>query len=409
MSEPGTPLMAAVCRGSVADVRRCLLVSQENMAAWVDSPDPRMWVTPLMMCAFRDEPDGVAIATMLMDAGAHADTPDGTAAQARPLFMAAQQGNAALVKLLAERGAALDATGRGSTTTAVWIAAQNGHAPCVAQLLEAAQLRGQTYLMDATSKQGKSPALIAVELAHPAVLGVLARCGADLRGAAPPFYGLRDTTAERVDHFDPSPSSQPHFALDAATRSFASQTCCNCGGPATSRCAKCSLAYFCGRECQLASWPSHKRVCSQLKRGRELVSPSVPLPSEPPVEAFGFAEDFGAVDEVYDGHPSNYDRDAHPVWEYDGGVRGRSEWRRYPARIEAALESMCTGVLEGPKFMYRPAHPDNDGMYEAHNRSRDPPPSVATRFVIFDDMTEREVYTGAWRAVRRDGLRRRPE
>ena len=74
--DPGTPLMASVLQGSVADVRLCLQHFQENVATWVDSPDPRMLVTPLMMCAFRDEEDSVAIASALMGAGARVETPD---------------------------------------------------------------------------------------------------------------------------------------------------------------------------------------------------------------------------------------------------------------------------------------------------------------------------------------------
>jgi hypothetical protein len=58
-----------------------------------------------------------------------------------------------------------------------------------------------------------------------------------------------------------------------------------------------------------------------------------------------------------------------------------------------------------PNFMYCPGKPDNDGMYESGRRSAKPPSSVATCHVTFDDMTEREVYTGASRAVRRNGKR----
>ena len=230
-SEPGTPLMDAVCRGSVADVRRCMQQFRENIPSWVDSPDPSMLVTPLMMCAFRTENDGVLIATALVDAGAGVNTPDGTPAKVGPLFMAAQQGNAALVLFLLERGAILTATGRGSTTTAVWIASQNGHAQCVARLLENAERRG-VGMVDTANNQGKTAALIAVELAHPECLGVLARCGADLRRASPPFYGIMDAAAGRVSHFDPTPSSSVHAALDAAARSFGSKKCCVCGAAA---------------------------------------------------------------------------------------------------------------------------------------------------------------------------------
>ena len=106
-----------------------------------------------------------------------------------------------------------------------------------------------------------------------------------------------------------------------------------------------------------------------------------------------------------------YDREVVAKWEYDAGERGRPDWRRYPARIEDNLESMSTmdfGMGPAPKFMYRPGYPDNDGRYENHGRSIIPPPDVATRYVTFDDMTEREVYSGASRPVRRNGVRQRP-
>ena len=89
-------------------------------------------------------------------------------------------------------------------------------------------------------------------------------------------------------------------------------------------------------------------------------------------------------------------------------MRGREEWTRYPPRIEAALEDMSRGFLCGPKFMYRPGDPECDGMYARMDglaRSGSPPAGVATRHVIFADMTEREVYTGRVRDVRRNGAR----
>ena len=67
--------------------------------------------------------------------------------------------------------------------------------------------------------------------------------------------------------------------------------------------------------------------------------------------------------------------------------------------------------MGAPTFMYRPGLPDNDGMYEdgagvrRAASGRPIPGNVATRHVTFADMTEREIYTGASRAVRRNGRR----
>lgn len=55
------------------------------------------------------------------------------------------------------------------------------------------------------------------------------------------------------------------------------QGCFACGkkpeasGPALSRCAKCRMAMYCGRECQIAHWNrAHKRLCGDMKVLRAL-------------------------------------------------------------------------------------------------------------------------------------------
>jgi hypothetical protein len=125
-------------------------------------------------------------------------------------------------------------------------------------------------------------------------------------------------------------------------------------------------------------------------------------PKKPPIE---FSGEFSAADhESGSLEDSGGDSDAQEaVWEYNVGGRGRAEWRRYPGRIEGMLENMSS--MSAPKFMYRPGHPDQDGMSESGERSALAPAGVATCHVSFGDMTEREVYTGAWRNVRRNGLR----
>jgi hypothetical protein len=57
-----------------------------------------------------------------------------------------------------------------------------------------------------------------------------------------------------------------------------------------------------------------------------------------------------------------------------------------------------------PKFMYRPGNSDCDGMYEWQGYSRVAPPNVAMRWVIFNDMEERDVYTGASRKVPQNSM-----
>ena len=121
-----------------------------------------------------------------------------------------------------------------------------------------------------------------------------------------------------------------------------------------------------------------------------------PLPS-PKNEPFGFDIPFAGHD--FKSEENDPDR---PVWEYNAGTRGEAHWRRYPAYIEESLESML--IIGGPRFMYKPGEQDAEGKYE-RERSPTAPPGVATNYIYFCDMLEREYYTGAIRAVRRNGSR----
>uniref|UniRef100_A0A383VVR0 MYND-type domain-containing protein n=1 Tax=Tetradesmus obliquus TaxID=3088 RepID=A0A383VVR0_TETOB len=40
------------------------------------------------------------------------------------------------------------------------------------------------------------------------------------------------------------------------------------GGTGT-RCSTCQAVFYCSRECQLAHWKQHKRLCKQLSGGRK--------------------------------------------------------------------------------------------------------------------------------------------
>jgi len=128
-------------------------------------------------------------------------------------------------------------------------------------------------------------------------------------------------------------------------------------------------------------------------------------------KANGFKDewsDSSNIDWTYEGHPDNYDRASHPVWEYEGaGDGGHSEWIRYPDRVEASIESIAT--MGSPRYMYCPGNPDADGMYESARVGSVPPPGIATRYIMFADMMELAVYTGASRAVRRNGERKAPK
>jgi len=40
--------------------------------------------------------------------------------------------------------------------------------------------------------------------------------------------------------------------------------CAKCGRPADKRCSKCKNEWYCSRECQVHSWPNHKKICSLI-------------------------------------------------------------------------------------------------------------------------------------------------
>jgi len=63
-------------------------------------------------------------------------------------------------------------------------------------------------------------------------------------------------------------SSESKKAAKQAEETVVSSSCHYCrktGTPAQfSRCSKCKAAFYCGRECQVAAWPSHKASCRLL-------------------------------------------------------------------------------------------------------------------------------------------------
>lgn len=46
--------------------------------------------------------------------------------------------------------------------------------------------------------------------------------------------------------------------------SNAGKTCEVCKKPASSKCSKCKSSWYCGRECQVSAWKSHKQRCKVI-------------------------------------------------------------------------------------------------------------------------------------------------
>jgi ankyrin repeat protein len=405
MDDYGTPVMFAAFHGSAQGLRD-VIRTQIDGRAYVNRNDTIMGVTPLMAACMRPVEDGLAIARVLLEYGADVNKRD-SGPGSFPLFQAAQGGKTELIRFLLQSGADLTMSPSvNPTTTVLWIAAQEGHAAAAAEILKAAeQQQLSKRLLEQTNASGLTPCCVGIERGHVQIVGVLVKAGCDVRRASPVYYCSKEGRC-----FDPQPAEKGTFLavqypLDMSVRSHATLSCAGCGvlDPDVKQCGKCKLAMFCTRECQMKSWPLHKRCCSKLAMGRDMYGdPAGPFPM-PLNEPYGFQDGFCESDHTYSGYAENYVRTDHAVWEYDAGPRGRPDWRRYPDDIEASLESLLN--LGAPKYMYKPGDKEAEGMYES-TRSRHPAVHVATRHVSFDGLlTEREVYTGASRSVRRNTKR----
>ena len=406
--------------------------------------DGKMKVTPLMALAFyEDHKKSAEIAKTLVSLGALIHLDDGNEG-GWPLMQAVQANNVPLVKFLLEKSdkkQLLRTNARNnSKSTILFIACQNGSSEVVACIVEAAADRGcLTDIVDATNLLGKTPCCMAVEIACPEAVGVLASTGADLARATPRVYSEavpdlddngNDVGTSHFNHFNPTDNSSElfpvHFALDAAVQSCAHKHCCECKQSAaqkpTKRCKQCLTAYFCSPECLKNNWNSHKHVCKRLKEGRALLNvlgkTKKDLPQKKSSEdqkataQLLFTEQFGPLDQIC---PDNWKEEGHPVWEYDAGTRGDPNWMRYPPRIENLIECLRSWEDQGfgtPDFaLFRPGKGKCcDGKYEQpdarllRKRPDVAPAGVATRRVDFGSMVERDVYHGAARKVRRNGV-----
>ena len=87
---------------------------------------------------------------------------------------------------------------------------------------------------------------------------------------------LRTATAynqrciDRASGAIPSRAAGPCVSIHIVDGQFVERTCAGCGewdrvGNVFKRCKGCMAAYYCGRVCQLAHWPEHKKVCGGKK------------------------------------------------------------------------------------------------------------------------------------------------
>ena len=127
----------------------------------------RYGITPLFVAATQGN---AAMITLLLDAGAEASAaaPDGRT----PLMMAAQAGRPEAVRALLARGASVNACEQAQAQTALMWAAVEGHAEAVKALLAGGADSG------ARSKNGFTAFLFAVRHGHTAVVELLLAAGA---------------------------------------------------------------------------------------------------------------------------------------------------------------------------------------------------------------------------------------
>lgn len=409
MSEAYTPLTQAILDDFEATFVSSLLRNTPDLLNFIDLPDPGVGLTPLVAaCLHSDEDEALEIAKVLVEHGARIETPDSNEG-CFPLLQAANEGKPKLVAYFISLGADLTRTVPNRTTTSVWISAYFGHTECVKLLLEAASTQGTfRHLLEATNLQNKTPSSSAIEYGRAETLGLLVKAGADLRRANPGNYAFGSASDERHRTVAPCPGRPKQYALDMAVLSFKTLSCAGCGEFKKKLlvCSKCRLAYFCGSNCQRTSWPLHKACCSKVCKGRKRYGdPTAEFP-KPETAPYGFEDAFTALDEVYQGDKEDYDRSNHPIWEFHTGSRGQDKWERYPAHVEASIESCYD--MGSEKYMYTPGDLEAEGMVE-RDRGSVPPRGIATRYVMFHGlMTEREIYKGATRLVRRNGKRTVP-
>lgn len=409
MESPGMPftplLLAILMHGTVEQVKKeiKLMIGGKR---FVNRPDPNMQITPLIGCTLHsNESEALKIAQYLVKLGADINLKD-SGPGSSPLLMAAQNGKPQLIKYFLSQGAKIDTRSYHSSTTTVMFAIQNNHTECAALLINACREQNKLHVLNIPNQsQGRSPTWKSVSLGRAEILGMLAKAGADLRNAFPCYYEM--VYDNRLGFMDPDSDMPIQYALGNAVLSHVYKMCVVCRKSANLNCCgRCKLACYCSKECQAKDYKIfHKKVCKQIRAGMDMIGDPSNINIPPPKkERFGFQEDFAGTDfstEEIENPPEK-----EVVWEYNDAKPGNSpEWKRYPPNIEYNIESLLE--IGSPRYMYRPGHPKCEGKTERELTTR-PPNNVATRFIYFENMIEQDVYTGAGRAIRRNGSLKLP-
>lgn len=376
---------------------------------FLNKQDPELNVTPLMVLACRGslQANAVALCRILLEPKYGVDVNiRGQETNSEPIYGAAELGSPEIVKMLIDKGANILSRTPPIATTPINLAIQNNHIQVAVHLVNAAQQQKKN-IFNTTNMYYQSAIILAMIRQRMELIGIMAKAGgADLRYGFHAFWAINPHDEEKCDYMDPDPTaSRAHDGLYKTVYSYVSLSCCKCGNPGTKKmmkCSRCTMAHYCSGACQKADWKTHKTCCKKLHAGTELVDGDFPAPSSQPA---GFIEPYDATNDRTSEGPDDdddyYDRDEHPVWEYHSGRRGKMEWKRYPPFIEQEIESLLN--LGSPRYMYRPNDRDSSGMFESPPLPRTAPRGVSTRYVYYSVMMEFDIYTGAARAVRRNG------
>lgn len=409
-----TPIMEAIQDRIPPQLFRNLL---ENFTdyGFLNQRDPLTNCTPLLFLSCLDDfPQAVALAAILLEPkyGVDIHVSSGPGAY-HAIFAAAELKHTPMVKLLIEHGGdIMNSSNRpdGPPSTPINIASQNNCIEITAMIVNAGKNQGKLNDMwksrNALHQTASTQSML---LGQSQIIGIMAKAGADLRNSFHTVWGIKYDEFDRTDYFDPDPALHPEqWALYKTVYSYVTNTCCCCReSPISDKslkvCSRCNMASYCGSTCQKEDWKVHKRCCKHLNEGMDMVR--FQSNDEHELRQTGFREAYIPSLNEYD-HSDDEDV-AAAVWEYHAteAIAGtdivKRVWKRYPPLVERNLESLLR--LGSPRYMYRPNDSDCDGVHFPAPYPPEPDDRVSTRYVYFTVMMEFDVYTGAARAVRREG------
>jgi ankyrin repeat protein len=200
------------------------------------------------------------------------------------LHVACNVGQASICKALLSCGANRMARNSAGWTT-LHNAAQGGHLSCVVLLVgRPGKFRMTPAEVDAVTASGWTAMLMAAACGYEQICGVLLEAGARLdaisRGVTPLM------TAQ---HYQPNNATLLSLLSGGDPAQLLSLTCDHCGKTSEEAsvkklktCCDCSVARYCSKKCQLASWPGHKAACKARVKKREELTRAVETSTRPP-------------------------------------------------------------------------------------------------------------------------------